>query len=350
MGRSPIIARVTVRVLLRDVRENDLPTLFEHQRDPEAVRMAAFPARERSTFLGHWAGVLADTSATALAIEADGVLAGNILSWTQDGDRLVGYWIGREFWGRGIASAALQQLLAAERTRPLHAHVAAHNAASLRVLEKAGFHIVAEVPVHGEPRPELLLRLDAPAPATGTWIAGERVVLRPLLTGDRDRLREMLARPEVADRWLGSRTLERLLDELFEAEDTTPFTILLEGAVVGYIQYGEESDPDYRHASIDIFVDPDWHGRGLGSDAVGTLVRHLVRDRGHHRITIDPAASNERAIRAYRRVGFRPVGIMRGYERGRDGTWHDGLLMDLLAEDLALDLAPDLADLADDRP
>jgi aminoglycoside 6'-N-acetyltransferase len=104
--------------------------------------------------------------------------------------------------------------------------------------------------------------------------------------------------------------------------------------VIGLIQYWEEPDPDYRHAAIDLFLHPDWHGRGLGTDAIRTLARHLFQDRGHHRLTIDPAAHNQRAIRAYRRVGFRPVGVLRRYERGSDGRWHDGLLMDLLPEDL----------------
>jgi aminoglycoside 6'-N-acetyltransferase len=104
--------------------------------------------------------------------------------------------------------------------------------------------------------------------------------------------------------------------------------------VVGLIQYAEENEPDYRHAGIDIFLDPAWHGRGLGADALRTVARYLFDVRGHHRLTIDPAASNERAIRSYRRVGFRPVGVMRRYERGPDGTWHDGLLMDLLVEEL----------------
>jgi aminoglycoside 6'-N-acetyltransferase len=105
-----------------------------------------------------------------------------------------------------------------------------------------------------------------------------------------------------------------------------------EGA--GFIQYSEEADPMYRHAGIDIAVHSDWQGQGVGKDALRTLVRHLLEARGHHRLTIDPAAHNERAIAAYRRVGFRPVGIMRRYERGPDGEWHDGLLMDLLAEDV----------------
>ena len=112
------------------------------------------------------------------------------------------------------------------------------------------------------------------------------------------------------------------------------FAILADDAVVGYIQYGEESDPDYRHASIDVSLAERWQGRGLGSDAVRTLATWLVRERGHHRVTIDPAADNAPAIRAYEKAGFRPVGIMRAYELGPDGTWHDGLLMDLLAGEL----------------
>jgi aminoglycoside 6'-N-acetyltransferase len=86
---------------------------------------------------------------------------------------------------------------------------------------------------------------------------------------------------------------------------------------------------------MDIFVDPARHGRGIGRDAVATLARYLVRERGHHRLVIDPAADNEPAIRCYAAVGFRPVGVMRQYERDPDGGgWHDGLLMDLLASDL----------------
>lgn len=92
--------------------------------------------------------------------------------------------------------------------------------------------------------------------------------------------------------------------------------------------------PDYRSAGLDIAVDPRWHGRGVGLDAIRTLARHLIEDRGHHRLTIDPAATNARAIAAYAKVGFRPVGTLRCYERGPDGNWHDGLLMDLLAGEL----------------
>ena len=168
----------------------------------------------------------------------------------------------------------------------------------------------------------------------GVTLRGEAITLRPMAATDALRLTEILSDPGVA-MWWGYWDLDRVQREVIDAADGT-VTYAIEGddQVIGLIQYAEEDDPDYRHASIDIFVDPAWQGRGLGSDAVRILARHLFDDRGHHRITIDPAAHNERAIRSYQRVGFRPVGVMRRYERGPDGSWHDGLLMDLLPEDL----------------
>lgn len=167
-----------------------------------------------------------------------------------------------------------------------------------------------------------------------TTLHGAHVLLRPPLDADVPRLTEILSHPGVAA-WWGRWDVERVRCELVDpGDESVPFAIELDGKVIGYIQYWEETDPDYRHAGIDLFLDPAWHGRGLGADALRTVARHLFADRGHHRLTIDPAAHNHRAIRSYQRVGFRPVGVMRRYERGPDGTWHDGLLMDLLPEDL----------------
>ncbi|MFI9642376.1 GNAT family N-acetyltransferase [Micromonospora sp. NPDC051925] len=118
-------------------------------------------------------------------------------------------------------------------------------------------------------------------------------------------------------------------------DDLTVYVIEHDGQVVGAIQWYAEPEPDYRHAAMDIFPDPPRRGVGLGGDAIRTLARHLIDEHGHHRFTIDPAATNSAAIRAYAKVGFRPVGVMRRYERAEDGTWHDALLMDLLAEELA---------------
>ena len=167
-----------------------------------------------------------------------------------------------------------------------------------------------------------------------TMLAGELVTLRRAEMADAERLAEILAQPAVSA-WWGRHDLDRVRAEVIDPGDgTVVFVIEVEGTVAGLVQYSEEDEPDYRHAGIDIFLDPAYHGRGLGADAVRTVARYLFDVRGHHRLTIDPAASNERAIRSYERVGFRPVGVMRRYERGADGTWHDGLLMDLLAEEL----------------
>jgi aminoglycoside 6'-N-acetyltransferase len=147
---------------------------------------------------------------------------------------------------------------------------------------------------------------------------------------DVPRVAEILGEPEVA-RWFGTGEPAEIAEELATAGDAAVFAVDVAGEVIGVVQYYEEDDPEYRHAGLDIFLTAVQHGRGLGPEALRLLARHLFEDRGHHRLVIDPAADNARAIRAYERVGFRPVGIMRQYELGRDGTWHDGLLMDLLA-------------------
>ena len=161
-------------------------------------------------------------------------------------------------------------------------------------------------------------------------LRGEQVVLRPLRVDDAPRLAEFGADPEVARWWPGIDEAE-LIEKAEGRDDTTCFAVLHEDDVAGLIQYGEELDPQYRHASIDLFLDPALQGRGVGPEALRRVVRHLIDDRGHHRITIDPAAANAAAIRAYEKVGFRPVGVMRRYERDADGEgWHDGLLMELV--------------------
>jgi aminoglycoside 6'-N-acetyltransferase len=156
-----------------------------------------------------------------------------------------------------------------------------------------------------------------------------RLALRPLLPDDADELRRIHRTPEV-QRWWDEP------EEDFPGEDpgSTRLTILVDGAVAGMIQYWEETEPKYRHAGVDLFLDPVHHGHGLGTEAVRRVVRHLTEERGHHRITIDPAAANEPAIRAYGKVGFRPVGVLRRYERDSDGRgWHDGLLMEFVVAD-----------------
>ena len=166
-------------------------------------------------------------------------------------------------------------------------------------------------------------------------LRGKRVLLRPGRPEDADMLVRIRKEPEVARRWVGA-DIEKEVSEGFIGTDKG-FVIEVAGKVVGAIQYGEEDDPMYRHANVDIFLTTSRHGQGLGTEAIRVLARYLLEERGHHRLTIDPAADNTAAIRAYEKAGFRRVGIMRRYERGPDGVWHDGLLMDMLREELRPD-------------
>lgn len=177
-------------------------------------------------------------------------------------------------------------------------------------------------------------------------LRGERVRLRPVARPDVPVLRAFLDEPEVGRWWPPPSASE---DFPFDEEDVVVLAIEVEGQVAGMIQFLEEQEPDYRHASIDVFLGGAFHGRGLGPDAVRTVVRHLVVDRGHHRVTIDPSVANAKAVAAYRRVGFRDVGVLRCHERDHaTGGWRDGLLMDLLAEDVGLVPGPDST--ADEAP
>lgn len=156
-----------------------------------------------------------------------------------------------------------------------------------------------------------------------------RVNLRPLIAGDAAALTRIHGTDEVR-RWWAEPGPEFPFDE----PEATRWTIEVDGEVAGLIEFHEEPEPRYRHASIDLFLDPRRHGQGIGTEAVRRVVDHLIRERGHHRITIDPAADNVAAIRCYEKVGFTVVGRMRAYERDADGPgWHDGLLMELIAAD-----------------
>jgi aminoglycoside 6'-N-acetyltransferase len=162
---------------------------------------------------------------------------------------------------------------------------------------------------------------------------GDLVLLRPLRVEDVERVAEIQTQPGVA-RWWGPPDLDDLRRKADGRDEAVGLAIEHDGALVGFIQFEEVNEPEYRQAAIDLFLAEDAQGRGLGPDALRTLARHLVDDRGHHRLSIDPAAENAAAIRAYEKVGFRRVGVMREYWRQPDGEWRDGLLMDLLAREL----------------
>jgi aminoglycoside 6'-N-acetyltransferase len=169
-------------------------------------------------------------------------------------------------------------------------------------------------------------------------LEGPRTVLVRLAPEHAEPLRAIRAQPEVARWWHDDEAFP-----LHDEPDAIRYTVLCRDPAAsdgvdprprGMVQFAEEDTPEYRHAGIDIFLDPALHGRGFGREVVGVVAAYLVDVLGHHRLTIDPAATNAQAIACYTAVGFRPVGVMREYELGPDGTFHDGLLMDLLAAEL----------------
>lgn len=147
-------------VRLRAVDESDLPIFFEHQLDAEATAMAAFRAREREAFMTHWRRILGDPTTTVRTVVCDGAVAGNVVVFARGGETLLGYWIGREFWGRGVATCAVRALLAELLERPLHARVATHNTGSIRVLEKCGFAPTGERETGDDGVEEIVFVLD----------------------------------------------------------------------------------------------------------------------------------------------------------------------------------------------
>jgi aminoglycoside 6'-N-acetyltransferase len=166
--------------------------------------------------------------------------------------------------------------------------------------------------------------VNAP-PAAEHQLRGEQVTLRPTAPGDRQVLRAIRDEPEVV-RWWGTQTEAWPGD----AADVELMTISYDGQVAGIVQFWEDPHADSRHADVDILLTTRLHSQGLGTDAMRTITRHLIEDRGHHRITLSTTPENHRAIRAYEKSGFRHVGVTRLSERGTDGTWHDELLMELV--------------------
>lgn len=165
-------------------------------------------------------------------------------------------------------------------------------------------------------------------PTLGT----EALALRAQASDDLEALARIVRSPSVAAWWGRADDDDALRDDL--RSDGCAFTILVDGSIGGWLGVAEELTPDYHHAALDIVLATAHQDRGLGSAALRLAARWLFDARGHHRLTIDPALANARAIRAYEAVGFRPVGVMREYERDAGGRWHDNLLMDLLAEEL----------------
>jgi aminoglycoside 6'-N-acetyltransferase len=159
-------------------------------------------------------------------------------------------------------------------------------------------------------------------------LKGPRVELVPVAREHHARLMELRNDPGVVRWWQEPRD-----DFLAEEADMSKYAVLLEDEPIGFVQWYEETDPMYRHAAVDLFIGDDFQGQGLGTEVVRVVCAHLIDDRGFHRLVIDPELANETAIACYRKVGFKPVGVMRRYQRDRFGAWQDGLLLDLLADE-----------------
>jgi aminoglycoside 6'-N-acetyltransferase len=163
-------------------------------------------------------------------------------------------------------------------------------------------------------------------------LKGPRVELVPLAPEHHERLMELRRDPGVLRWWQEPRA-----DFLADEDGVFKYAVVLDGETIGFVQWHQESDPMYRHAGVDLFLGDAFAGRGLGTEVVRVVCTHLVDERGFHRIVIDPEVANEAAIACYRKVGFKPVGVMRRYQRDASGEWQDGLLMDLLADELVRD-------------
>jgi aminoglycoside 6'-N-acetyltransferase len=243
--------------------------------------------------------------------------------------------------GRGVGTAlmrAAEDWARAQGAERMVLDLDVHNEGAQRLYERLGYEVEAiamDKPIEPDPSavdaPDVVRNLDGEIVPT---LRGERVVLRPIRPADRDDLLEVLRDPSVVAVW-DTRGPENSVEEILAGDaHWTAWAIEVDGEFAGSIQAAESDDEDYKSAGIDIFMHARFQGRGIGTDAVRTLARYLIEARGHHRLTIDPAADNARAIRTYEKVGFKPVGVMRQYERGVDGTYHDGLLMDMLAGEL----------------
>ena len=162
-------------------------------------------------------------------------------------------------------------------------------------------------------------------------LRGPRVVLRPPNAGEAEVLADAIALdPAAGPRWsTDPATMRRWLAE----EDLNLLVVEFEGEAVGIVDFEEVPEPEYHSAGMDIALLECCTGKGIGGEVLQVLGAWLIDVRGHHRLTIDPAADNARAIRSYSKIGYQPIGVARCYERGPDGSWHDNLLMDVLAEE-----------------
>lgn len=316
--------------------------------DPDRWRMQTREEAARSRAMWH----RIQPRSEGLVAEADGRVVGMVELWLKrprDPESAreprvkvdLGLAVAPDWRGKGVGTALMRAAEDWARARGAERMVLdldVHNAGAQRLYERLGYEVEAiamDKPIEPDPStvdaPDVVRNLDGEIVPT---LRGGDVVLRPIRPSDRDALLGVLRDPSVTAIW-DTRGPENSAIELLAGDaHWTVWAIEIDGEFAGSIQAAENDDEDYKSAGIDIFLHSRFQGRGAGTDAVRTLARYLIEVRGHHRLTIDPAADNARAIRTYEKVGFKPVGVMRRYERGVDGTYHDGLLMDMLAEEL----------------
>ena len=343
--------------MIRPATPEDEPALIEIQHssaihhatiDPDRWRMQSLEEGARSRRRWH----TVKPRSEGLVAVADGRVVGMIELYLRrprdpEGARKarvevdLGLAVAPDWRGRGVGTAlmrAAEDWARAHGAERMVLDLNAANEGALRLYERLGYEVHSldmDKPIEPDPSavdaPDVVRNQDGEIVPT---LQGGQVVLRPIRAEDRDALVEVLSDPSVVEVWDTRGPENSAEDTLAGAEHWTPWAIEVDGEFAGSIQANEADDDDYRSAGIDIYLHSRFQGRGIGTDAVRTLARYLIQVRGHHRLTIDPAADNARAIRTYEKVGFKPVGVMRRYERGVDGTYHDGLLMDMLADEL----------------
>lgn len=292
-------------IRLRDVIEADLPVFFEHQRDPDANRMAAFPARSRDAFILHWTKMLGDESVTVKTILCSGQVAGNIVCWKRDRKRLVGFWIGKEYWGKGVAGKALAAFLGVVKDRPLYAHAAKQNTASIRVLEKCGFTICGEETASlGPPSDgveEVVLVLTAKRPGVATLAR-----MTELSDADREEVRLLTLAvypPEQFAYWPGR-----------QVEWSTPEWCVRvrseEGVFLSYVGvYVREAECDGRPVRVggvgNVKTHPDARGRGCAALGIRQAVAFFREQAG---VAFALLVCEPHLLGYYARLGWREFG------------------------------------------
>ncbi|HEU0132574.1 MAG TPA: GNAT family N-acetyltransferase [Mycobacteriales bacterium] len=281
-------------VALRPVLPSDLDAFYANQADAEAAAVAGVPSRDRAAFDAHWARMLAEPDGPLRTVLVDGAVAGNLVSWRDGGRRLVGYWLGREWWGRGVATAALRLYLAELTERPLHALVSHRNAASARVLEKCGF-----LPVS---RDEIGVSYELPVAVTLRTYGPDDLAL--LERGNAPELMTFLGGPETPE-------AVRARHERYASmppEVGNQRVVLVGGEPAGFLAWWPREWRGEGVYEIGWKVLPEFGGRGVATAATRAGLAEARGDGRHRYVHAFPRTDNAASNAVCRRVGFTLLG------------------------------------------